>query len=120
MIQRATEHDTEVLAGLALLLWDNNDVAELRDEFTELLKSEEAACFLTQQKLCLLGTDGLSAAPPDNEGPIHRLLLQRGIALLENLQLAHVPDGSYILCAFPLKIADGDGSPVRAVLLQCN
>lgn len=46
MIQRATEHDTEVLAGLALLLWDNHDVAELREEFAELLKSEEAACFL--------------------------------------------------------------------------
>ena len=46
MIQRATEHDTEVLAGLALLLWDNHDVAELRDEFAEILKSEEAACFL--------------------------------------------------------------------------
>ena len=46
MIQRATEHDTEVLAGLALLLWDNHDVAELREEFAEILKSEEAACFL--------------------------------------------------------------------------
>ncbi len=104
------------------------DLQQLSSDCTRLLLktggssylTEEAACFLTQQKLCLLGTDGLSAAPPDNEGPIHRLLLQRGIALLENLQLAHVPDGSYILCAFPLKIADGDGSPVRAVLLQCN
>ena len=46
MIQRATEHETEVLAGLALLLWDNHDVTELREEFAELLKSEEAACFL--------------------------------------------------------------------------
>ena len=46
MIQRATEHDTEVLAGLAVLLWDNHDVAELRDEVAEILKSEEAACFL--------------------------------------------------------------------------
>lgn len=80
--------------------------------------TEQAAHFLTQQELCLLGTDGLSAAPPDNEGPIHRILLQHGIALLENLQLEHVPDGSYILCAFPLKISGGDGSPVRAVLIS--
>ena len=49
MIQRATEHDTEVLAGLALLLWDNHDVAELREEFAEILKSEEAACFLAYE-----------------------------------------------------------------------
>ena len=49
MIQRATEHDTEVLAGLALLLWDNHDVAELREEFAEILKSEESACFLAYE-----------------------------------------------------------------------
>jgi len=79
--------------------------------------TEDAACFLASQPLLLLGTDGLSAAPPYAESPIHRILLQRGIALLENLQLQHVPDGVYTLCAFPLKIAGGDGSPVRAVLL---
>lgn len=79
--------------------------------------SLEAASFLAQHHLRLLGTDSLSAAPMDCEGPIHRLLLGQGIALLENLQLDHVPDGDYILCAFPLKIAQGDGSPVRAVLL---
>ena len=55
MIQRATEHDTEVLAGLAVLLWDNHDVAELRDEFAEILKSEEAACFLACEAGVLLG-----------------------------------------------------------------
>ena len=46
MIQRATEQDAAVLADLALMLWPNHDAAKLRDEFTELLKSEEAACFL--------------------------------------------------------------------------
>lgn len=79
--------------------------------------TEDAARFLASQSLLLLGTDGLSAAPPYAESPIHRILLERGIALLENLQLRHVPDGVYTLCAFPLKIAGGDGSPVRAVLL---
>lgn len=46
MIQKAIEQDAEVLASLARLLWNNHDVAELRDEFAEILKSEEAACFL--------------------------------------------------------------------------
>ena len=49
MIQRATEHDTEVLAGLALLLWDNHDVADLREEFAEILKSEESAFSLAYE-----------------------------------------------------------------------
>lgn len=49
MIQKAIEQDAEVLAGLALLLWYNHDAAELRDEFAEILKSEEAACFLAYE-----------------------------------------------------------------------
>ena len=46
MVQKAIEQDAAVLADLALMLWPSHDAAELRDEFTELLKSEEAACFL--------------------------------------------------------------------------
>ncbi len=80
--------------------------------------TEDAARILTESQLCLLGTDGLSAAPPDNESLIHRVLLNHNIALLENLDLSNAPDGDYTLCAFPLKIAEGDGSPVRAVLIE--
>ena len=49
MIQKAIEQDAAVLAGLALVLWPNHDAAELREEFTELLRSEEAACFLAYE-----------------------------------------------------------------------
>ena len=46
MVQKAIEQDAAVLADLALVLWPSHDAAELREEFAELLKSEEAACFL--------------------------------------------------------------------------
>jgi arylformamidase len=36
--------------------------------------------------------------------------------ILESLDLSQVEDGVYNLAAFPLKIASGDASPVRAVL----
>ena len=49
MIQKANEQDAEVLDGLACLLWPNHDAAELRDEFAEILKSEQAACFLAYE-----------------------------------------------------------------------
>lgn len=88
----------------------------LKSDGTAFL-SIAAANLLAKQNLLLLGTDGLSAAPPDNEAMIHRILLQKNIALLENLDLSQAPDGAYILSAFPLKIAHGDGAPVRAVLL---
>ena len=48
--------------------------------------------------------------------PGHNALLAAGIAILEGLDLRAAPDGVYELVALPLKIAGGDGSPVRAVL----
>ena len=71
MIQRATEHDTEVLAGLALLLWDNHDVAELREEFAEILKSEESACFLAYEAGVPVGFAQCQLRHDYVEGTIH-------------------------------------------------
>lgn len=50
------------------------------------------------------------------ELPGHHALLDAGIAILEGLDLHAAADGVYELVALPLKIAGGDGSPVRAVL----
>jgi arylformamidase len=46
----------------------------------------------------------------------HRALYRNGIAILEWLDLSRAADGLYELVALPLKIAGGDGSPVRAAL----
>jgi arylformamidase len=52
----------------------------------------------------------------DDKLPGHKALLRNGIAILEWLNLSETADGLYELAALPLKIAGGDGSPVRAVL----
>ena len=39
------------------------------------------------------------------------------MANLEGLVLAHVEPGRYTLAAFPLRLAEADASPVRAVLI---
>ena len=44
--------------------------------------------------------------------------LGAGILILEGLDLTGVPAGRYTLCAFPLNLPGGNGSPVRAVLLK--
>lgn len=49
MIHRASKQDAEVLADLALLLWEDNDLGSLRDEFVGMLQSEDAACFLAYE-----------------------------------------------------------------------
>ncbi len=46
MIIKATEKDASVLAGLAIQVWNKHTVAELEADFSDILKSEEAACFI--------------------------------------------------------------------------
>jgi arylformamidase len=67
----------------------------------------------------LVGTDAPSVDPVDSRSlEAHHLLAQGGIAILENVVLAHVAPGRYFLVALPLRLVEADSSPVRAVLLQ--
>ena len=78
-----------------------------------------AALRLAERGAMLVGTDATSIDPEDAEDlPVHRMLLSRGIMLLEGLSLAHVEPGDYRLVALPLRFRDLDASPVRAVLIK--
>lgn len=50
----------------------------------------------------------------------HLDLLGRKIAIIENLMLSEIPDGTYLFSALPLKIKGCDGSPCRAVCVQTD
>ena len=77
----------------------------------------ELADWLAAQGAVLLGLDCPSVDRFDSADlPVHHRLLAHGIANLETLRLAGVPDGVYELIALPLKLAGTCGSPVRAVL----
>lgn len=50
--------------------------------------------------------------------PNHQVALGAGIPLIENLVgLGRLPRSGFVLAAFPVKVAGGDGAPVRAVAL---
>jgi arylformamidase len=49
---------------------------------------------------------------------VHHALWRKGAVILEGLDLATVPDGSYELIALPLRLAGMDGAPVRALLRE--
>jgi arylformamidase len=67
--------------------------------------------------IVLYGSDTPSMDHADSKDlPGHNALLAAGVAILEGLDLRAAPDGVYELVALPLKIAGGDGSPVRAAL----
>lgn len=64
------------------------------------------------EKFLLVGTEEQSVGAAE----VHRILLGKGVVLLEGLSLAAVAEGEYELFAFPLKLGGADGAPVRAVL----
>jgi len=77
----------------------------------------EAASYLAEKKIKTIGVNTLSVdAAGSDTWPAHHILLGAGIAIIEGLVLEGVPQGTYELSALPLKIRNGNGSPVRAVL----
>jgi arylformamidase len=79
--------------------------------------SDSAARLLADLGVLLVGIDTPSVDSSDSrELLVHKVLAGAGIAILENLVLAHVPAGRYELIALPLKLEGMDASPVRAVL----
>jgi kynurenine formamidase len=72
--------------------------------------------------LCCLGIKGIGidAISVDPVGsidlPNHHQILSKGMIIIENLtQLNQLPEAVFDFYCFPLKIKNGDGSPVRAV-----
>jgi arylformamidase len=79
--------------------------------------SEDAAEFLGEKGVLLVGTDAPSVdAFRSATMKIHKILLNRGVAILEGIRLNHVAPGDYELISLPLRFAGLDGSPVRAIL----
>ncbi len=74
---------------------------------------------LAKQKCVLVGIDTPSVDHATSKDlPSHHALAKTGIHVLEGLNLSHVAAGVYTLIALPLPIANGDASPVRAVLIS--
>lgn len=77
-----------------------------------------AAEYLVQQGIRLVGIDYLSIEKFNSDDyPVHNVLLANKIIILEGVNMAAVPAGIYQLCCLPLKIANCDAAPVRAILI---
>ncbi len=65
----------------------------------------------------LIGTDTPSLDPMTSKTmDAHMAVKAHRLAILEGLVLDEVPEGDYELIALPLKLADLDAAPVRAIL----
>jgi arylformamidase len=78
----------------------------------------EGATWVVERGIRLIGLDFLSVEQKGAAGhPVHHTLLENGVVIVEGLNLSEVEPGEYILVCLPLRIADGDGGPARAVLI---
>lgn len=95
----------------------HTDPHRFRDDFTYI--APDAAHALADAGVCLVGIDYLSIEQMHTENfPTHRILLSRGIIIIEGLDLSLVAAGCYELLCLPLKLAEatGDGAPARVLL----
>jgi len=99
-----------------LIKTDSYDHKKWSDDFVSI--SNNALKVLAEKGVKLVGIDTPSIDKADSrdlEG--HQTVSKNNMAILEGLDLSEVSEGKYQLIALPLKIKNGDASPVRAVLI---
>ncbi len=113
-----------VLPGDRLLLrtdWSMRyGTPEYRNELPRI--AIELAHFLVFHKVILLGIEQLSVADVNNireVTDVHQVLFRGGVAIVEGLTNLHQLEQSVVeFIALPMRIVDGDGSPVRAIAIE--
>jgi len=77
----------------------------------------DAAQLLADAGVRLVGVDYISAEQFAAPAPMtHRILLGKGIPIVEGLSLERVSAGDYDMIVLPIKVAGHEGAPARAVL----
>jgi arylformamidase len=79
----------------------------------------DAATWIVQRGIELVGTDFLSIEQKGASGhPVHHMLLENGVIIVEGLNLLQAEPGPYTLVCLPLNVVGGDGGPARALLVR--
>lgn len=77
----------------------------------------DAAQLLADAGVRMVGVDYISAEQFGSPAPVtHRILLGKGIPIVEGLALDGVSAGDYDVIVLPMKVAGHEGAPARAVL----
>jgi len=94
-------------------LWQRGE-SEFDPDFVAL--TADAAQWVVDQGITLIGVDYLSVQRFDDGPETHRILLEKPVVIVEGLNLAEVTPGWYTLICLPLKLIGAEGAPVRAIL----
>jgi arylformamidase len=75
-----------------------------------------AAEWVVARGVRLVGIDYLSIQRFEDGPETHQALLRNGVCILEGIDLAGVDPGNYELICLPLRLADAEAAPARAIL----
>lgn len=95
-------------------LWGSG--SQFKKDYVGLTVS--AAKWLVKRNIKLVGVDYLSIAKFEEAIEVHKILLGEGVALLEGINLSKVKPGIYQLICLPIRFANLEAAPVRAVLVR--
>lgn len=110
-------HCKEITADELKKLELNEDIILLKTGRLDSYLTEDAAQYIAELKPETLGIDSLSV---DGPGTLvsHRILLGKGIIVIEGLRFDEIEAGRYYFICLPLKIKNGDGGPARAIVIK--
>lgn len=110
---------TRILFKTRNSMWWEKGEKQFQKNFIHI--SEQAARFLVEQGVKLVGVDYLSVERFDSQDyATHHMLLRNQVIIIEGLNLTKISMGKYELIALPLKLKGADGSPARVVLRKMN
>lgn len=90
---------------------------EFHPDFTFL--APDGAEYVASIGVKLVGVDYLSVEQfHSGHHRTHRTLLERGIVIVEGLDLSGLEPGEYAFCCLPLRLEGLDGAPARAILMR--
>jgi arylformamidase len=95
--------------------WANGDTT-FHSDFAGV--AVDAANWLVEHRVALVGVDYLSVAPWKQGTPTHRALLEAGIVIVEGLNLTGIAAGTHGFVCLPLKLVGSDGAPARAIITE--
>jgi arylformamidase len=113
--------DQDLRGERRVLLKTRNSGLLRKPEFTAEYRalSLEGAEYLVARGVELVGIDYLSVERYGSKRhPVHHLLLERGVVIVEGLDLAEVPAGVCRFICLPLRLVGLDGAPARAVVIR--
>ena len=95
-------------------LWARSDFAT---DYVSL--HPDGAAYLVELGYLLAGIDYQGIERFDTpDRATHRTLLQNGCVILEGTDLRTISPGEYLLLCLPLRLVNGEASPVRAILIE--